>query len=764
MERLDFASYIKIVREYTREDCNRNKTDLLTDLFESYLYSLSNADFAFDPSLANKWINGTATISPKISAFYLDSREHQKELAMTINDAVIPYMSDSAMAVQKIYDLMIQDSSISEKKKKELSASYPDDEETFLCDVLCFCLSRKFVKRDKKRDQLVMRGSLSPVICDFILENEVPAPCRYFCGREREISQLHAVLEDQSKVFVYGIPGIGKSEFVKAYVQKYRSSYTNTIYLQYSGNLKRDIANMGFADDRAEDNEEVRFHKHNRFLRTLKQDSLLILDNFDATFSSEELLSVVLNYGCKIIFTTRCYFRSQTRFHLQEIAEKETLLQLIGMIYTQVFDNQLVVEQIIEVIHRHTMLVIVVGNLLEYGLHEPKYILVQLQKQRAEFDSSEEIELNKDGRLRKDTYYRYLRTLISLFDLEAEQQDLLRGLSFIPVSGIHARLFAGWMQQENMNEVHDMIECGLIQQKEGRIIVLHPMIQEVVITDLKPAITNSGVLLKSLHDLNLMHGKEIPSHNLIFQTCENIMKMIEKDDIPSYLLFIEDAFPNMEKYEYRSGMRMILNELSRILQDNTQGKAVDRALLLSYSARCTESTREAIRMNEQAIGFLKDVEVAPTRLLANLHSNLCGNYIVLGDMQQAMQHIEKSIHWMQQSNSSAFHDWLAIISRYVILLWDNGNRELAMQQLESLAGIVNELNSDECDDFATVLYHMTIMCLAMGELEKAKKYGRRSLEIYQKVFCDEPKLLEQNYRMLKEAFDQAHCQMPIIAE
>lgn len=605
---------------------------------------------------------------------------------------------------------------------------------------------------------------MSPAICDFILENEVPSPCRYFCGREKEISQLHAVLDEQSKVFVYGIPGIGKSEFVKAYVQKYRGSYTNTIYLQYSGNLKRDIASMGFADDRAEDDEKVRFHKHNRFLRTLKQDTLLVVDNFDATFSSEELLSVVLNYGCKIIFTTRCYFRSQTCCHLQEIAEKETLFQLIGQIYTQVLDNQLVVEQIIEVIHRHTMLVIVVGNLLEYGLHEPKYILAQLQKQKAEFDSSEEIELNKDGRLRKDTYYRYLRTLISLFDLEDVQQDLLRGLSFIPISGIHARLFAGWMQQMNMNQIHNLVELGLIQQKVRHILTLHPMIQEVVIADLKPSITNSGVLLKSLHDLNLMHGKDIPTHNLIFQTCENIMQMIEKDDIPSYLLFIEDAFPNMEKYKYQSGMQMILDELGRILKDKTQGKAADRALLLSYSARCTESAEEAMRMNERAIALLENEEFVPTVLMANIHSNLCGNYIVLDDRKKAMRHIEKSIYWMQQSTSSSFHDWLAIISRYVILMRDNGNKEVAMQQLESLAGIVNELNSDECDDFATVLYHMTIMCLAMGELEKAKMYGRRSMEIYQKVFCDEPELLEQNYRMLKEAFDRAHCQMPIIAE
>ena len=42
-----------------------------------------------------------------------------------------------------------------------------------------------------------------------------------------------------------------------------------------------------------------------RVLRTLKEDTLFIIDNFNTTASQDGLLSVVMKYRCRILFTTR---------------------------------------------------------------------------------------------------------------------------------------------------------------------------------------------------------------------------------------------------------------------------------------------------------------------------------------------------------------------------------------------------------------------------------------------------------------------------
>ena len=111
-------------------------------------------------------------------------------------------MYDSAMAAKELYELVLQDTSISEPKKQELICSYsPADIDTihiFITRVLCFGMERNFVKRDTRTKKLLAAGNLSPVLTDFVMGNDVPRPCRHFCGRSEEIEVLHSLLEKRA--------------------------------------------------------------------------------------------------------------------------------------------------------------------------------------------------------------------------------------------------------------------------------------------------------------------------------------------------------------------------------------------------------------------------------------------------------------------------------------------------------------------------------------------------------------------------------------
>lgn len=93
-----------------------------------------------------------------------------------------------------------------------------------------------------------MEASKSPVLADYIYENSIPKPCKFFCGRDTELEELHTAITTHKHVFLHGIAGIGKSELAKAYASKYKKEYTNILYLVYSGNLITDITEMDFAD------------------------------------------------------------------------------------------------------------------------------------------------------------------------------------------------------------------------------------------------------------------------------------------------------------------------------------------------------------------------------------------------------------------------------------------------------------------------------------------------------------------------------------
>ena len=45
---------------------------------------------------------------------------------------------------------------------------------------------------------------------------------------------------------------------------------------------------LGFADDMPDESDDTRFKRHNRFLRSLRKDTLLIVDNFNVTASQDQ--------------------------------------------------------------------------------------------------------------------------------------------------------------------------------------------------------------------------------------------------------------------------------------------------------------------------------------------------------------------------------------------------------------------------------------------------------------------------------------------
>ena len=92
---------------------------------------------------------------------------------------------------------------------------------------------------------------------------------------------------------------------------------------------------MDFIDDPPESTDQGRFQRHNRFLRSLKSDTLLIIDNFNVTATQDSFLSVVLKYRCQILFTTRSKLDKYCTLPLKEISDMNTLFQLASVFYSE---------------------------------------------------------------------------------------------------------------------------------------------------------------------------------------------------------------------------------------------------------------------------------------------------------------------------------------------------------------------------------------------------------------------------------------------
>lgn len=685
-----------------------------------------------------KWFGGLARISPRISGYYL-SPEHRGELASGIGRRILPAVVDEDMFRQELENLVMNDPSISPRKKEELCCGGTAE---FLAAIFLFAMERPFVKRDVNVQKLLAAGSLSPVVREYIIGNEVPKPCRWFTGRVGELEELNRLLTEHGKVFLHGIPGIGKSELAKAYARRYAKDYTNVLYLSCGASLKQMVTELDFADDLPGESEEARFKRHNRFLRSLKEDTLLILDNLDA--KGDPFLDVICKYRCTILCTTRGRYENRTSMELTELGEEE-LLNMMTALCPEESRSDL--RRVATVLHHHTFVSELAARLLNHGLLRPGELIFRLEQEKAGFRSPDRFQTAKDGHTRKATYYEHLHRLFSLYALHPAHQNILRNLSLIP-EPIDLRRFARWTGLTDSNGVNDLTELGIVRLLPGRQIGLHPMIREAAVEELGIWVSVCESFLEGLQAESLRHGEEVEGTPLIFRITEQIMESIQMDHPDEYLLFLENVFQMMEKYRYEPGMKAIIRELTKILSDESVGASEDRAILLDCRAAMEKRPEKAIALEQEAIRTLGEVNAQNALLAANLHGNLGGCYHRIGKDDLAKVHMEQGIHLLDDYGLTGYHDTVPQVCNYASLLTQLGEPDRAYTALKRLSGLVQEYNSDHCLDYGMVQQCMGTISISLGDWVCAKMHYQKAIDIFGEVYADEPTLLVEKCREL----------------
>lgn len=270
------------------------------------------------------------------------------------------------------------------------------------------------------------------------------------------------------------------------YAKMYKKTYTNIIYLTYSGDMKKDICDMTFTDDIEGEDDDRRFERHNRYLETLKGDTLLIIDNMDTSEEKEPFLSEMLMYDCRLLFTSRYVWEDHVSMEISEMEDQGDLMDLVITLYPGAALDPVPVKKIIERVHLHTLSVELAARLMARGLLSPEELLARLEEASSLSDTSDKIRIRKDGKVKKETYREHIRALFGLFSLNEHKQRYLGNLAMMPEKGIQPRRFADLAGYTDMNQVNDLIEMGLVHENLGGRLLMHPLIRECVYADIKP--------------------------------------------------------------------------------------------------------------------------------------------------------------------------------------------------------------------------------------------------------------------------------------
>ncbi len=628
----DFAEVFAVLLRYA---VSLKKDELYSKILYSYYEFNGKLDIASEYT-ANKVRNRKKVLEREGRQFYAEA-ENYTVLYDDLNECVLPYISDKFGMCDEIRQLIISDG-MNEADRDNLLKYYPNDENEitdFLTKIIIFSLNRP-----------TKAGALSPLMSERI---NIPtiSSCKYFCGREKELQAFSEMLEAEEKIFIYGVGGIGKSEFVKKFIKDNKSDFTNILFITYADSLKNTVAGINFKGDKFDEVLENLYNQHMNYLRVMQSDTLIIIDNFDIVPEDDENFDDIMELNCKIIFTTRSHIGEDYSVFEMPNIERQYLFDIAEKLNVTDVDKD-TFDKIFEALHNHTLACELILRLLKKSAFTADELLDKILNEHVGLDVSDKI--------RKDisaTYYEHIHQLFRLFALTDEQKNVMRLLALAPVEGIDDKYFMQLSGVKNMNAINELDEVGLVYYSE-HIIRVHPLVGEAAAVDFVPDMDNCRVFTDNLI-LECRHHLPDEENTIrqifVLEMCDRIVEFSAKNDTEYYFYFLINAYPYAEIFEDEHKMKLYLSEMEKYCSKvkDRFSRAVyfmsrasfamlfenDCAAALKYTISAQRSVPEVV-----GGGFYSRREID---ICFNVNNNLGRFYLENGDLKNSKKYLKKAL-------------------------------------------------------------------------------------------------------------------------
>lgn len=739
--RLTFANVIGVLLE------NKKKTypqhQLVRSLFSAYLDDTLTASelIADDTTMYSRWCNGARPIPIDILKTYEDEDEWDT-MEEDFRDKIIPNLLNEAQARIQMEDLITDSTKTIGQEMADALIQEPDNA-AFFCSVV-----RYAILNDHSTGALY-----SPDLSEVILCNKLPSCNQAFIGRKDEIKAIASHLSNQSVLFITGMAGIGKSEVAKAYAQKNRKKYTNIIYLYYTGDLRKDIANLTFADDPVEMNEEVRFQNHYKVMQKLHTDTLLILDNFNVLPKDEPFLKELMKNDMQLLITSRCKLKNYDSLEIKELDKEKELTELFYKHCPSAKRDLDSVSAIIEEVNCHTLTVCMAALTLEASGMEPEELLQELRSCGIG-QNTEEIEVFKDDEFSYASMIGHLRMLMKLNRLNEDSIDILRNLSLLPVSGVYKSAFKMWLELDSLKNVNELIRYGIISEDtENKTIALHPLIQEVAIAETIPTVSDCHVMLNHLHLICLAHGLDVKRPVTVMECLKSINRHIIIDNRAYYLLFLQDMFPYFDKYldtDYLPELVERMEYVMNLMDESNHISACDKALLLDYKAQLLFPRKEydnAIKKYKKAIALMENYHKTNTadarsaNLLSNLHNNLSTAYLFRKKREEAVTELKTAFAVRSEYASLGLienNDTLQQTLSLANMLVQNKEYDSALEVIDFCESTIEEVIGTNNLDYGLCEFYRGVIAYTRSQPVIAEQHLLNADAVFHAVMNENP--------------------------
>ena len=351
-------------------------------------------------------------------------------------------------------------------------------------------------RRYRSDDELIkqLRKIMGMVSSDKPFLMNLPAwkPSKLCIERKKDTLEIDHRLNKDGFVFIRGIGGIGKSELVKIYVEKYGFKYHTIQFCKYVDSLKSLVASISIEGINENDYKSLDSlaKKKNRILHSSDTHTLLIVDNFNVPHDNylREFLPLNSN-SFKVIFTTRCvpaadYYEDKI-MHLSYLDEEDALRLFYMHSEKQVCDETTQsIKMLLKEIQFNTLLLVLMAKVIKLTGISIGKIRELLQNQQLDSVSTRvfhEYDYSDDD---IETYSRISQHLLAVYNtsnLNNDETRTLNNLTLIPPIGIEVNSFVKHTGNDMLTYdcIYNLIRLGWVELK-GNKIFLQSIISDVI--------------------------------------------------------------------------------------------------------------------------------------------------------------------------------------------------------------------------------------------------------------------------------------------
>ena len=754
----DFSNVTDILYRNRKSSKYITYNNIVNTLFGTYLKE--NNIYEFPDYTLTKLHKGSIGVSPELKDYYQDAApDKMKE---NIKSA-LEYIFDKPNTYHELYRLIQYDDTLSSSMRCSILSSFSVDftDDLALIDLIYESIYIAVTRLYYKDEGIVAAKYFYDdlvAVDDVLFKNtEYVPPCKHFCGRSKELDELHAVVSDNSIVIITGVAGIGKSELIRAYAKDHRKEYQYFGYYFYGGSLKDIIANVVHDALATESDRNTRYQHNLELLSSLGEKALLIIDNYNVIPDEDECFDDVCDLKCKVIFTSHMRFEDYVTYELRTFRHADDVKTLTKYFYQYKEDEWKCLLQIYGVFDMHTFCVELCAKAFTKGAFSPKTLYKNLRSFKIK-DFAEKLSAKKDKHPKKKTYFDHIRELFNLLGLPERHKQVLRVMVFAPVFGFRKDFLAKIMNLKNMVIVEDLIDVGLLYENYKGRVNIQSVVAEVVRSELETNNETCADFIETVRALCLNEENTIKAgERTILQMVAAVFWSMDFSDTDFQLRFVHDCF----KFTEHMGESSLNDAMIAFEQNNHKESPELKMLYLSDDAAYEMIKKHLDNALEYQLQALEYAKACDNILLQANALNTYGYYLNLADRkEEALKIMQAGIALLNRldDDGTFYYDKYRAVINYADLLFSLGQTDEAIQQVSAAEKSLQEYGLQDTEVYANCVYSLGLYHLCLNDTSASDELVC-AFRIFIDLYGSESDFVQTRAAELQSYIETAHINL-----